>query len=104
SWGHDFRPDYIELGKLRTEFPHIPVIALTATADELVRKDIIERLNIPSAELFISSFNRPNIFYEVEPKQNSFAKLLDFLERRKDESGIIYCLSRAGGEDRKSVV
>ncbi|HQZ82238.1 MAG TPA: DNA helicase RecQ [Pyrinomonadaceae bacterium] len=95
SWGHDFRPDYIQLGRLKNEFPQIPVIALTATADKLVRKDIFERLNIPNAELFISSFNRPNIFYTVEPKQNSFARLLDFLEERKDQSGIIYCLSRA---------
>jgi ATP-dependent DNA helicase RecQ len=95
SWGHDFRPEYIQLGKLKTEFPQIPVIALTATADKLVRKDIIERLNIADSELFISSFNRPNIFYSVEPKKNSFDKLLDFLEERKDESGIIYCLSRA---------
>jgi ATP-dependent DNA helicase RecQ len=95
SWGHDFRPEYIQLGKLKTEFPQIPVIALTATADKLVRKDIIERLNITDSELFISSFNRPNIFYSVEPKKNSFDKLLDFLEERKDESGIIYCLSRA---------
>ncbi|HEY2866158.1 MAG TPA: RecQ family ATP-dependent DNA helicase, partial [Pyrinomonadaceae bacterium] len=95
SWGHDFRPEYIQLGKLKTEFPNTPIIALTATADKLVRKDIFERLNIADADLFVSSFNRPNIFYTVEPKQNSFGKLLDFLEDRKDESGIIYCLSRA---------
>jgi len=95
SWGHDFRPEYIQLGKLRTEFPQIPVIALTATADKLVRRDIVERLNIVDSELFVSSFNRPNIFYAVEPKKNSFNKLLDFLEERREESGIIYCLSRA---------
>jgi ATP-dependent DNA helicase RecQ len=96
SWGHDFRPEYIQLGKLKRYFPEIPVIALTATADKLVRKDIFERLNIVNAELFISSFNRPNIHYRVEPKRNSFNQLLDFLEKRRDESGIIYCLSRAG--------
>ncbi len=95
SWGHDFRPDYIQLGKLKTEFQQVPVIALTATADKLVRQDIFERLNIADAELFISSFNRPNIFYSVQPKKNSFDRLLDFLEGHKDESGIIYCLSRA---------
>ncbi len=98
SWGHDFRPEYIQLGKLKRCFPDIPIIALTATADKLVRKDIFERLNIKHAELFISSFNRPNIYYSVEPKRNSYARLLDFLEERRDESGIIYCLSRASTE------
>ena len=95
SWGHDFRPEYIKLGRLKTSFPDIPVIALTATADRLVRKDIVERLNVPKAELFVSSFNRPNIFYAVEPKRNSYSQLLDYLEKRREESGIIYCLSRS---------
>ncbi len=94
SWGHDFRPEYIQLGKLKRYFPETPVIALTATADKLVRKDIFERLSIRNAQLFISSFNRPNIHYRVEPKRNSYAQLLDYLETRRDESGIIYCLSR----------
>ncbi len=98
SWGHDFRPEYIQLGKLKRYFPEIPVIALTATADKLVRKDIFERLNIREAELFLSSFNRPNIYYQVEPKRNSYSQLLDYLETRREESGIIYCLSRAGTE------
>ncbi len=98
SWGHDFRPEYIQLGKLKKYFPETPIIALTATADKLVRKDIFERLNINHAELFISSFNRPNIYYTVEAKRNSYAKLLEFLEERRDESGIIYCLSRASTE------
>ena len=95
SWGHDFRPEYLRLATLKNEFPQIPLIALTATADKLVRKDIFERLNIPGAELFLSSFNRPNIYYGVEPKRNSYGQLLDYLEERKDESGIIYCLSRS---------
>ena len=99
SWGHDFRPEYIQLGKLKRYFPEIPIIALTATADKLVRKDIFERLNIQHAELFISSFNRPNIYYSVESKRNSYARLLEFLEERRDESGIIYCLSRASTEN-----
>ena len=98
SWGHDFRPEYIQLGKLKQYFPDIPIIALTATADKLVRKDIFERLKIRNAELFLSSFNRPNIFYTVEPKRNSFARLLDYLESRRDESGIIYCLSRSSAD------
>ena len=98
SWGHDFRPEYIQLGKLKRYFPEIPIIALTATADKLVRQDIFERLNIKNAELFLSSFNRPNIFYQVEPKRNSYAQLLEYLESRRDESGIIYCLSRAATE------
>ena len=66
SWGHDFRPEYLRLATLKREFPGIPVVALTATADKLVRKDIFERLNIKHAELFLSSFNSANIFYTVE--------------------------------------
>lgn len=95
SWGHDFRPEYIKLGRLKASFPDIPIVALTATADKLVRKDIVERLNIPQAARFVSSFNRPNIFYAVEPKRNSYSQLLGYLEKRRDESGIIYCLSRS---------
>jgi ATP-dependent DNA helicase RecQ len=94
SWGHDFRPEYLRLSALKREFPEIPLIALTATADKLVRKDIVERLEINDAEVFVSSFNRPNIHYAVEPKQNSYGRLLRFLKTRKDQSGIIYCLSR----------
>jgi ATP-dependent DNA helicase RecQ len=94
SWGHDFRPEYIQLGKLKQHFPHIPVIALTATADKLVRQDIFERLNIKNAQLFTSSFNRPNIHYRIEPKRNFYDQLLDYLDTRRDQSGIIYCLSR----------
>ena len=98
SWGHDFRPEYIQLGKLKKHFPEIPLIALTATADKLVRKDIIERLNLKDYELFVSSFNRPNIYYEVKPKRKSYDQLLDFLSERRDESGIVYCLSRNSAE------
>ncbi len=95
SWGHDFRPEYLRLATLKREFPQIPLIALTATADKLVRKDIVERLTVPTAEVFVSSFNRPNIYYAVEPKRNSYSQLLEYLEKRRDESGIVYCLSRA---------
>jgi ATP-dependent DNA helicase RecQ len=94
SWGHDFRPEYIQLGRLKRYFPEVPLIALTATADKLVRKDIIERLGLKNYELFVSSFNRENIFYRVEPKRNSYARLLEYLENKRDESGIVYCLSR----------
>jgi len=94
SWGHDFRPEYLQLRKLKSHFPQVPVIALTATADKLVRKDIVERLGLEKAEMFVSSFNRPNIFYKIEPKRNSYARLLEYLESRREESGIIYCLSR----------
>ena len=99
SWGHDFRPEYMQLAKLKTYFPDVPLIALTATADKLVRKDIVERLGLQNAALYVSSFNRPNIFYKVEPKRNSFAALLDYLEPRREESGIIYCLSRNSTEN-----
>ncbi len=74
SWGHDFRPEYMQLRKLKMYFPHVPLIALTATADKLVRNDIIERLGLKNYELFVSSFNRPNIFYTVEAKRNSYAQ------------------------------
>ena len=94
SWGHDFRPEYRKLALLKKEFPETPLIALTATADRLVRQDIVERLGISHAEILVSSFNRPNIYYGVEPKRHSYERLLRYLEKRKDESGIIYCLSR----------
>ncbi len=94
SWGHDFRPEYMQLARLKNQFPRVPLIALTATADKLVRQDIIERLKLTDYELFVSSFNRPNIYYKVEPKRNAHGQLLEYLEKRRDESGIIYCLSR----------
>jgi ATP-dependent DNA helicase RecQ len=86
------------LAKLKQAMPHVPVIALTATADRLTRKDIVEKLALNNPATFVSSFNRANIRYTVEPKQNSFEKLLNFLDTRKEESGIIYCLSRASTE------
>lgn len=97
-WGHDFRPEYLMLANLKKYFPEVPVIALTATADKLTQKDILEKLELQNPAIFISSFNRDNIRYTVEPKDNSFSKLLDFLSARKDESGIIYCLSRKSTE------
>ncbi|MDB5132654.1 MAG: ATP-dependent helicase RecQ [Mucilaginibacter sp.] len=97
-WGHDFRPEYLALAGLKTAFPGVPVIALTATADKLTKKDILEKLNLQNPAVFISSFNRANITYRVIPKKNSFNQLLDFLDDRKDDSGIIYCLSRKSTE------
>ncbi len=97
-WGHDFRPEYLMLAQLKRSMPNVPVIALTATADRLTRKDIVEKLELSNPATFVSSFNRANIRYTIEPKKNSFERLLTFLENRKDESGIIYCLSRASTE------
>ncbi len=97
-WGHDFRPEYLALAGLKMEFPDVPVIALTATADILTKKDILEKLNLKDPAVFISSFNRENIQYSVVPKRNSFNQLLDFLDSHKDDSGIIYCLSRKSTE------
>jgi ATP-dependent DNA helicase RecQ len=98
-WGHDFRPEYLMLANLKNEFPKIPVIALTATADKLTRKDILEKLNLTNPVEFVSSFNRANITYKVVPKRNSFKQLLAFLNQRKEDSGIIYCLSRKSTEE-----
>ena len=98
QWGHDFRPEYLMLAGLKTEFPGVPVIALTATADKLTQKDILEKLNLHHPQVFISSFNRANITYRVNPKKKSFDQLLNFLSERKEDSGIIYCLSRKSTE------
>ena len=98
SWGHDFRPDYAILSQLRQRLPHVPFVALTATADKRVRQDILNQLDLTNPQVFLSSFNRPNINYEVQPKRNHYEKLLRFLATRKNESGIIYCLSRSNTE------
>lgn len=97
-WGHDFRQEYLSLGQLKDRFPKIPVIALTATADGLTKQDILEKLNLRQYTVFENSFNRPNIFYSIRPKRDHYEQLLTYLEEHKDDSGIIYCLSRAGTE------
>lgn len=98
QWGHDFRPEYRVLSELKTQFPHIPVIALTATADALTKKDIIDQLHLKQYRVFENSFNRPNITYYVKPKRNYYDELTDYLEEHKEDSGIIYCLSRNATE------
>jgi ATP-dependent DNA helicase RecQ len=99
QWGHDFRPEYIQLSMLHERFPGIPRIALTATADEQTRDEIIERLSLHDAQVFISSFDRPNIRYRIIEKDNARSQLLDFIraEHRHPsgtDAGIVYCLSR----------
>jgi len=99
EWGHDFRPEYRNLKKLRKDFPTIPVIALTATATIKVRKDIIEQLSLQKAQIFLRSFNRENLTYFVQPKQGVFDQLLGLLEKHRDQSVIIYCSSRKTTEE-----
>jgi ATP-dependent DNA helicase RecQ len=94
QWGHDFRPEYIELGRLRALFPNIPLIALTATAEDQTRADILARLNLQEASSYIAGFDRPNIRYTVMDKQKPKEQLRAFLQGRYQESGIVYCLSR----------
>ncbi|MEH6482742.1 MULTISPECIES: DNA helicase RecQ [Pseudomonas] len=94
QWGHDFRPEYLQLGQLAELFPEVPRIALTATADMRTREEIIERLHLQRAERFLSSFDRPNIFYRIVPKEQPRKQLLGFLSARKGDAGIVYCLSR----------
>jgi len=100
QWGHDFRPEYIELNLLAERHPGVPRIALTATADETTRREIVSRLKLGDARVFISSFDRPNIRYEIVEKENARSQLLDFIRaRHAGESGIVYCLSRTKTEE-----
>ncbi|MBD2716153.1 DNA helicase RecQ [Microvirga sp. STR05] len=94
SWGHDFRPEYTQLRVLREQFPQVPIIALTATADRLTQRDIQQQLRMQEPQVFLSSFDRPNLNLIVRPGQDRVGGILDFLERHPGESGIIYCLSR----------
>ena len=99
QWGHDFRPEYLQLSMLHERFPQVPRIALTATADAATREEIIQRLGLGEARVFISSFDRPNIRYTVVEKDNPRRQLLDFLASRRDAAGIVYCLSRKKVEE-----
>jgi ATP-dependent DNA helicase RecQ len=94
QWGHDFRPEYIQLSRLHERYPQIPRIALTATADELTRQEIISRLGLDAARIFVSSFDRPNIRYTIVERDNPRKQLLAFLADHRGAAGIVYCLSR----------
>lgn len=98
-WGNNFRKDYLALGRLKEIYPSVPIIALTATADPRTRQDIIRLLNLDNAEVFVDSFDRKNISYEILPRSNPRTQLLDFLKRHEGESGIVYCLSRKKVEE-----
>ena len=99
QWGHDFRPDYVQIGRLRGLFPGVPIVAMTATADPETRRDIIRQLGIEQATVYVAGFDRPNITYTVTPKQKPFAQLSTFLKGRRDEAGIVYALSRKRVEE-----
>ena len=99
EWGHDFRPEYRQLGGLRQRFPKASFLALTATATQRVRKDIIEGLHFQNSQTFVGSFNRPNLSYAVRPRQDGDGLALSLVRRHKGESGIIYCFSRAATEN-----
>ncbi len=98
SWGHDFRPGYQQLGFIKKSLPNTPIIALTATADKATRKDILDQLNIPLAHQFVASFDRPNISLEVRPGLDRMHQITRFISTNKEESGIVYCLSRKATE------
>jgi ATP-dependent DNA helicase RecQ len=98
EWGHDFRPEYRDLKKLREHFPDAPVIALTATATERVRADIVKQLKLREPRCYVASFNRPNLTYRVIPKSAPYEQLLAFVRARPNESGIVYCASRKSTE------
>ena len=99
QWGHDFRPEYLQLGQLAEQFPGVPRMALTATADERTRAEMAQRLKLEQAACFISGFDRPNIFYRIVPKDKPRQQLQAFLREHRGNAGIVYCLSRRKVED-----
>jgi ATP-dependent DNA helicase RecQ len=98
EWGHDFRPEYRELKKLRKHLPEVPIMALTATATERVRSDIVKELKLREPCCYVASFNRPNLSYRVVPKSAPYEQLLAFIRSRPNDSGIVYCFSRKNTE------
>lgn len=98
EWGHDFRPEYRELRKLRKHLPDVPVMALTATATERVREDILKQLQLRDPRCYVASFDRPNLTYRVVPKNAPYDQVLAFVRARPDESGIVYCASRKSAD------
>jgi len=99
QWGHDFRPEYTQLKHLKHYYPEIPIIALTATADKITARDIVKQLRFVEPEIFIASFDRPNISLNVLPGRNRKQKIVEFIKKRPKQSGIIYCLSRKSTEE-----
>lgn len=99
EWGHDFRPGYRQLKVLKEHFPKVPLVALTATATPRVQEDITTQLKLSNPKTYKASFNRKNLFYQVKPKDNAYHQLLQYLEGRKNDSGIIYCYSRKSADD-----
>ncbi len=98
EWGHDFRPEYRQIAKLRDLLPEVPIMALTATATARVRTDIITHLRLRTPEIFVASFNRPNLTYKVIPKDQPLKQIIEFIRLREQDSGIVYCASRAAAE------
>ena len=98
EWGHDFRPEYRQIASLRDHLPGIPFMALTATATDRVRGDIVSQLHLHDARCYVASFNRPNLAYRVVPKGDGYGQTLRFIRERKGECGIVYCFSRAAAE------
>ena len=99
EWGHDFRPEYRQLSTLRGKFPGVPLMALTATATERVRADIVTQLHLKDPACYVASFNRPNLTYRVAAKSGSYEQIVSFIQQRKGEGGIIYCQARKTTED-----
>ncbi|MDX6557778.1 MAG: ATP-dependent helicase RecQ, partial [Blastocatellia bacterium] len=98
EWGHDFRPEYRRLAELRQHFPEVPLMALTATATERVRLDIVKQLHLREPQRYVASFNRPNLMYRVLGKSKAYDQVLNFVNSRANESGIVYCQSRKSAE------